>query len=148
VGKKYVIFDLDGTLININSVTHHADAKDWEAFADATLDCPPFESMVEYARHIQQLKTIGLIVATAKPERLRARTLNWLSMQGIIPDALLMRPHKDFRPSAELKPALIQEFIGEDWKPQVLFAIEDRDKVVDAWRALGVPCLQCAPSLY
>jgi FMN phosphatase YigB (HAD superfamily) len=148
VGKKYVIFDLDGTLINISSVVHLADAKEWEEFADATLTCPPFPEMVEYARHIQQLKTVGLIVVTAKPERLRQRTLNWLSMQGIIADELLMRPNKDFRTSAELKPGLLQQHLGDEWKGQILFAIEDRDKVVDAWRALGIACLQCAPSLY
>ncbi len=146
--KKFVIFDLDGTLINVNSITHLADSQEWDAFHDASMDCPPFEAMVEYARHIQQLKTIGIIIVTAKSERLRARTMNWLSMQGIIPDVLLMRPNKDFRPSVELKPQLLQEQLGEDWKDQVLFTIEDRDKVVDAWRALGVQCLQCAPSLY
>jgi phosphoglycolate phosphatase-like HAD superfamily hydrolase len=146
--KKYVIFDLDGTLININSITHLADAKEWEQFADESLSCPPFPEMVEYARHIQQLKNIGLIIVTAKPERLRARTFNWLSVNGIIPDALLMRPHKDFRTSVELKPALLTEHLGDDWKQQVLFTVEDRDKVVDAWRAIGITCLQCAPSLY
>jgi phosphoserine phosphatase len=146
--NKFVIFDLDGTLININSISHLADAQEWEAFADASLDCPPFHEMVEYARHIQQLKTISTLVVTAKPERLRARTMNWLSMQGLIPEALLMRPHKDFRPSVELKPALLEEYLGENWKEQILFTVEDRDKVVNAWRALGIACLQCAPSLY
>jgi DNA transposition AAA+ family ATPase len=27
----------------------------------------------------------------------------------------------------------------------VRFAIDDRDRVVDAWRDLGLVCLQCAP---
>lgn len=146
--KVYVVFDLDGTLINIDSVVHLAQSKEWEAFADATMDCPPFPQMVEYARFIQRMKTIDWIVCTAKPERLRQRTLNWLSMQGLVPDMLLMRPAHDFRPSAELKLSLVKEALGNEWLSKILFAVEDRDKVVDAWRAAGVSCLQCAPSLY
>lgn len=148
MGKQYVIFDLDGTLINIESVAHLAQAREWEEFADATMACPPFEAMTSYARSIQKLNTIGVIICTAKPERLRAKTLNWLSMQGIIPDALLMRPAHDYRSSPELKLALMEGHLGDQWKRQILFAVEDRDKVVDAWRAAGVACLQCAPSLY
>jgi hypothetical protein len=141
-----VVFDLDGTLINIESVAHFAADKDWEAFADATLDCPSYPDMVKFALICQ--RQMDIIVCTAKPERLRSRVVNWLSINGILPDALLMRPHHDYRSSPELKLALVSEYLGENWKDQILFAVEDRDKMTDAWRAAGVSCLQCAPSLY
>jgi FMN phosphatase YigB (HAD superfamily) len=142
----YAVFDLDGTLINVESAAHLAADREWDAFHDATLDCPPYADMLIFALMAQRYADV--IVCTAKPERLRARVLNWLSMHGILPDALLMRPDKDFRPSPVLKLELMEEHLGPDWKQQILFAVEDRDKMVDAWRAAGITCLQCSPSLY
>lgn len=142
----YALFDLDGTLINIESVAHFAADRDWEAFADATLDCPAHPDMVKFVLMMQ--RQCDIIIVTAKPVRLHDRTINWLSMNGILPDALLMRPHHDYRSSPELKLALIKEHLGDEWQSQILFAVEDRDKMVDAWRAAGITCLQCSPSLY
>ena len=142
----YVVFDLDGTLINIESAAHLAADKEWDAFHEATMDCPPYERMVQFALICQ--RQVDIIICTAKPEKLRARTLNWLSMRGILPDALLMRPNHDYRPSTTLKLELLEDYLGDDWKQQILFTVEDRDKMVDAWRAAGIQCLQCSPSLY
>jgi FMN phosphatase YigB (HAD superfamily) len=150
VGKLLVVFDLDGTLINVESVVHLAQAKEWDEFHEATLRCPPYQQMVDYARFIQRLTQIDWIVATAKPEKFRHRTVNWLSVHGLMPEALLMRSDHDYRPSPELKLDMVRSYVGgeENWKSSILFAVEDRDKMVDAWRGAGVPCLQCAPSLY
>jgi hypothetical protein len=145
-GPLYAVFDLDGTLINIESVAHFAADKEWDAFHEATLDCPPHDDMIRFALMCQRL--CDLIICTAKPIKLHDRALNWLSAHGILPDAMLMRPSHDYRPSAELKLDLIKEHLGDDWKSQVLFTVEDRDKMVDAWRAAGATCLQCSPSLY
>lgn len=141
---KYILFDLDGTLINVNSITHLIGQ--WEDFAEATLTCPPHERMVEYARLCQGVAEI--IVVTGKHERFYPRVLDWLALQGIIPEVVLMRPNLNSESDATLKPRLIEQYLGERWRDQVLFAVEDRDKMVEAWRALDVICLQCAPSLY
>lgn len=146
--RELVVFDLDGTLINIDSIQHLAQEQDWEALADQSMDCPPVRNMVDFAIFCQRLKGVVMVICTSKPERLHLRTLNWLSAQGIIPDILLMRPHMNYMPSNELKPFLMSRLFGAEWAEQVLFAVEDRDKAVDAWRAAGVTCLQCAPSMY
>ena len=143
--NQAVIFDLDGTLINIDGITHLFG--EWEEFADATMLCPPIENMIKFARLCQ--KFADLWVVTAKPIRLRERTVNWLSVNGIHPDLMLMRPSHNFLSSPDLKLTLLDDYFGmAHWKQQVLFAVEDRDKMVDAWRRAGITCLQCAPSLY
>lgn len=143
-----VVFDLDGTLINIDSIVHFADQEDWDGFADASMDCPDYPAMVAFAKIIQRMPDIDWIIVTTKPERLRARTVNWLSMRGLQPEAMLMRPQHDYSPTVDLKPQLMADMYGEEWRSKVLFAIDDRTKMVDAWRALGVMCMQCAPTLY
>ena len=42
-----------------------------------------------------------------------------------------------------LKPINIDELIKADWNPDMVF--DDRNQVVDMWRANGIPCLQVAP---
>ena len=46
-----------------------------------------------------------------------------------------------------MKTIVKKEILDRDILPRwdVLFAIDDRQQVVDMWRANGVTCLQCAP---
>ena len=141
---RYVIFDLDGTLINVNSITHLIG--DWEQFHMESLRCPPHEKMVEFARRMQCC--CDLIISTGKPEAYYQRAVDYLSVLGIQPEAIIMRPALNTESDAQLKLRKLEEYLGADWRDQVLFAVDDRDKMVEAWRAAGVTCLQCAPSLY
>ena len=147
----FTVFDLDGTLINIDSVVHLMADQKYEEFADATLECPPHPAMVNFARRCQLFSE--LLIVTAKPERLHDKTINYLSFYGLQPEAIMMRPKHNFDPSPELKMKLLQGYVDpelklERWQDTILFAVEDRDKMVDAYRAAGITCLQCAPSLY
>jgi hypothetical protein len=56
---------------------------------------------------------------------------------------LHMRPDNDWRKDTVFKEEIYNEYIKDYW--DVLFAIEDRDRVVKMWRRLGVVALQCAP---
>jgi hypothetical protein len=136
-----VVLDFDGTLCNTDPIIHLWG--DWDAFHAAAFDCPARLGVVELARRLQTVCRV--IVVTGKPEKYRAKMLNWLSVQGIIPDALLMRPMGNDMSDAQLKPQLVIEYQGN--LINILCAIEDRDKMVDAWRALGVTCLQAAPCI-
>ena len=56
-----------------------------------------------------------------------------------------MRPtSKEFMfvPDNELKRKWFDDLIGEDDKDQVLCVFDDRQKVVDMWRELGLTCMQ------
>jgi hypothetical protein len=52
-----------------------------------------------------------------------------------------MRPAGDFTPDEELK----RRWISEYDLSQVLCIFDDRQKVVDMWRELGLTCFQVAP---
>lgn len=143
MARDVILFDFDGTLIDLDPITHLWG--DWDAFHVASFDCPPREGVVEFARRCQLM--CHTAVVTGKPERYRTKMVNWLSFHGLLPDELLMRPDHSMQPDAELKPALLIDWLGPDWKERIIAVVEDRDKMVDAWRAEGVTCLQAAPCI-
>jgi hypothetical protein len=53
-----------------------------------------------------------------------------------------MHPMKDFRPDTEIKREILSTLRAQG--KDILFAMDDRQSVVDMWRASGVVCLQCA----
>lgn len=57
--------------------------------------------------------------------------------------ALRMREHGDYTPDNELKKKWLDQARAQERPPQLVF--DDRQKVVDMWRAEGVPCFQVAP---
>jgi hypothetical protein len=138
-----IAFDFDGTLIDLDPIAHLWG--DWDSFHGASFDCPAREMVVEFARRCQLIaKTV---VITGKPERYRAKLVGWLALHGLQPDELLMRPDHVTMPDAELKPALLFDLLGPNWKDKLIAVVEDRDKMVDAWRKEGVLCLQAAPCI-
>lgn len=142
--RDLVILDFDGTLIDLDPVAHLMG--DWDAFHGASFDCPPRECVVELARRLCTIAEV--VVITGKPERYRAKLNQWLMDQDLFNvDHVLMRPDSSTMPDAELKPALIYDHAGPGWVQRTLCVIEDRDKMVDAWRAIGVLCLQAAPCI-
>lgn len=138
-----IIWDFDGTLVDCDPIAHLWG--DWDDFHLATFDCPPRLQMVELARRCQLIARN--VVVTGKPERYRAKMISWLALHGLQPEALLMRPDSSMMSDKELKPALLIEWLGADWKEAIICVVEDRDKMVDAWRAEGILCLQAAPCL-
>jgi hypothetical protein len=138
--RDVIAFDFDGTLIDLDPIGHLWG--DWDNFHVASFDCPAREGIVALAKRMQLISHV--VVVTGKPDAYRSKMIGWLSLHGIMPDELLMRPAGSMMPDAELKPALMFDCFGPDWKDRLIAVIEDRDKMVDAWRAEGVTCLQAA----
>jgi len=53
-----------------------------------------------------------------------------------------MRKDNDFRPDEEIKKEIYNNFIKDDYN--IFFVLDDRTKVVNMWRSLGLTCLQVA----
>jgi hypothetical protein len=54
-----------------------------------------------------------------------------------------MRKKGDYRDDAVVKIELLQQIRADGFNP--LIAFDDRNRVVDAWRANGIICAQVAP---
>lgn len=141
--RDICVFDFDGTLADLDAITHLYG--DWDAFHNASFDCPERIGVITLARRLQLVSMI--IVVTGKPEAFRRKMENWLSMKGIIPEAILMRPAGCFTSDMDLKPDLMAEHLGPEWKERIIGVFEDRDKMIDRWRLEGVTCFGAAPCL-
>lgn len=76
-------------------------------------------------------------------EKSREQTQKWLIDRGIHWNALFMRKDGDMRNDAIIKKEIYEENIKGRY--EVLFVLDDRNRVVDFWRSIGLICLQVAP---
>lgn len=146
----YVVFDIDGTVACVSHRRHHvADGnRDWDSFFAAMGEDSPIIPVVELNRMIAGLDTDDspdVVLCSARPDDYREVTEAWLAEHGVCYDRLMLRPSGDTRSDVTVKremlAALRTLYEGSD----PLFVVDDRQCVVDMWRAEGIVCLQAAP---
>ena len=163
--KNTVIFDLDGTLANIDSRKELSigddDKMDWDTFFNPkmiSLD-DPNDPVIKMA---QLFKTDGfkIVIFSGRNDRSFFATKKWLKTNKVPFDLLVMRPDKfksdswpiadgnpvtpdmRFMPDEILKKKMLDTFVDKD---DVFLTVDDRQKVVDMWRDNGLTCFQVAP---
>ncbi len=141
--RKAVLFDIDGTIADIRHRRHflEGDRPDWKSFNTRMGDDLPNTPVVELYRTMWESNKYELILVSGRSEDQRAITRQWLIWNEIPFEQLLMRPSGDFRSDVVIK----QEILAKIQKAgfEVLFAVDDRQSVVDMWRRNGITCLQC-----
>ncbi len=166
--RRFIVVDLDGTLCDSAHREHLARAKEWDEFHAGIPDDLPHWDVVDLLTVLDcslntMVADLEVIALTGRNERYRLTTEAWLNKHRIKVDHLLMRPNDDWRSDHELKPQLLLAFSSggdlpssdqenfeamEQAKRKVWFILEDRDKVVEAWRNLGFRCWQTQPGGY
>lgn len=135
-----VIFDMDGTLVDVSSVRAHVVSatrrKDFDAFHRAAIDCPPHWWVVHAARW-WQLAGFAVLIVTARNAKYRNSTAFWLAMHGVPSEAMWMRADGDHRPDYVVKREILAK-IRRSWNP--LHAFDDNPNVVALWREEGMSC--------
>jgi len=141
-----VVFDLDGTLADVEHRIHHirredGEKRDWTAFED---ECPrdkPIWQTIKVFRDISSGTKNDLQIWTGRSERVREETERWLvDHVGFQYNfcGLIMRPENDFTEDHVLKERWLDAAIKDGWHPQLAF--DDRKRVCDMWRHRGVVC--------
>lgn len=136
------IIDIDGTLANIEHRLHHIQGKeapkDWEAFHKAANKDTPLLTMINLVNEMYE--NYEIFLCTGRNESNRDLTAKWLFDYGVCYDHMRMRKEKDYRLDVFVKPEM---FSGAEMN-RVTIAIDDRQQVIDMWRARGILALQCA----
>lgn len=85
-----------------------------------------------------------IYIFSGRSEVVRHKTNEWLENNEVYISSLrlFMRPDKDYTPDEELKKKWLMEIGGPD---KVFCCFDDRQKVVDMWRSMGITCFQVAP---
>lgn len=143
-----IICDLDGTLCNIDHRLHHVrkderKKRNWPAFFQG-IPGDKIKEEIAIILNSVAFNDVRTIYCSGRGEEYREVTETWLGMQPGLPSApLFMRPKKDYRDDALIKEIILDFEILPRYN--VLFALDDRDRVVRMWRRRGITCLQCAP---
>jgi phosphoglycolate phosphatase-like HAD superfamily hydrolase len=146
------IFDLDGTLALIEHRRHFVELTggrekaDWRAFFAACVKDEPNWPVISTMNAL--LKSgADVQVWSGRSAEVMNETLAWLQSFFEV-DAeevgLLMRREADFTPDDQLKQTWLKA-LNEYDRRRLVAVFDDRQKVVDMWRANGVACFQVAP---
>ena len=165
MSKRTVIFDLDGTLADIDvrrSKSTKSNGKlDWDIFFDADnikLDKPNLP-VIKLAQMFHN-DGFRVVIFSGRNDRSFDATVSWLKTNDVPHDLLVMRPDKfkdkswpiadgnpatpdmRFMPDDILKKKMLDTFVDIN---DVFLVVDDRNKVVDMWRSLGLSVFQVAP---
>ena len=141
---KVIVFDIDGTLANIEHRRSYVATKpkNWKAFNAGIVNDTPHEDIVTLARMFHR-NLDAVILCSGRGEEHRDVTETQMNHFGVGYRKLFMRPAKDHRQDYIIKVELLQQIRAEFGEPFLWF--DDRTQVVDAIRAEGIRVLQVAP---
>lgn len=116
--------------------------RDWEGYFAACEGDEPNWPVIELLK-LYWAAGYNIRLLTGRDEGTRVFTERWLGQYGVPYHSLVMRPVGERTDDHILKPILARE---NGWyQESVVFVLEDRQRVVDAWRSLGYTCFQVAP---
>jgi predicted kinase len=130
-----VVFDIDGTLAR-----HHRSPYDYTKVST--------DSVFEHIRNLPRLyydAGYTVIICSGRPgsDQIRKDTTDWLIANDIPFDHLYMREEFDKRNDADVKQQIVLEKIAPSHHIEHWF--DDRNRVVDRLRAMGINVSQVAP---
>lgn len=135
-----VLVDLDGTLANAEHRHHHIrkTPRDWDSFYAEQEADTPHDEVVAMVNCFSANYLV--VILTGRREETREQTEKWLAEQEIVYNMLIMRPvgNRDQDDKWKLE---IGSLFGH---ANIAFVLEDRSRIVEAWRKAGVRCIQVA----
>ena len=153
--KNTIIFDLDGTLAIIDKRRIKAGSPsgkrptpskmNWDVFHDPSnikLD-EPNTPVIKMAQLFAE-EGFNIVILSGRSDKTILATKSWLIRNRVPFHKLVMRPHKtmNFVPDEILKKDMLDKHTDIN---DIFMVVDDRQKVVDMWRDLGLTCFQVAP---
>jgi hypothetical protein len=165
--KKVIISDLDGTIALDHHRNHflhppHKDScagvnsmgefpcdcgwkRDWKSYFDA---CGGDEPNWPVIRTLELYHKEGyhIVILSGRSARVQPETEQWLFRNKVPYHYMRLRPEGVHTNDNLLKVQWARELAL--YPEQVLFIMEDRARVVEAWRDHGYTCFQVAPGTF
>lgn len=131
-----VIFDCDGTLVDVSSIRHlvaggpaNGYRKHFDAFHREAVNCPPHAWVVE-AACAEHAAGRAVLIVTGRSAEHRNSTAMWLALHEVPSDAMWMRARGDYRPDYVVKAEILAK-IRRRWR--VVRAYDDNPNVLRLW---------------
>jgi len=140
--KKCFLVDIDGTVANGDHRVHHIlkEPKEWDAYFLKCGDDARIDHMHAVVTALSEL--FAIVYVSGRSDLVRQQTIDWLDQHGFPCDGLYMRKQGDHTDDHILKLELLEQVRADGFEP--IMAFDDRNRVVKAWRAAGIPCAQVA----
>lgn len=140
---KTIIFDVDGTIADCEHRRHFVENNnDWKSFKEQTVNDTPVQWVCDIAkRFIAQGDQVAFFSARNESEReiTEQQIEMWI---GDGHKGLFLRENDSYDPDEVFKANLADKFEEIGGKIDLVF--DDRNKVVDMWRARGTTVVQVA----
>jgi hypothetical protein len=128
-----ILVDIDGTLAHMGDRSPYDGTRVGEDTVDEVV-----KALVQ-----QQYDALCVVIVfSARDSRYRDVTYRWLVENEVPFDMLVMRDEGDTRNDAIVKDEMFEAKVAG--KYNVRFILDDRNRVVDMWRAKGIKTLQVA----
>lgn len=128
-----IIVDIDGTL------AANTGGRGWYEYDRVGEDTVHGHIKSIVRKYVDEL---SIFMVSGRYDNCKDITKDWLDDHAIPYTDLIMRETDDNRCDAIVKQELFEKYIEPHYN--VLFVLDDRDRVVKMWRELGIPCLQVA----
>lgn len=147
--SQLYIFDLDGTLANIDHrrpiLEDKSNSRRWDEFYNACHLDGPNEPVIHTMRMLIDAGC-DVWIFSGRSRSVEEKTKEWLRNQICKQwfekiKKIRMRDVGDYTPDDELKLKWVKEMSEFDLK-RLVAVFDDRDKVVKMWRDQGVTCFQ------
>ena len=125
-----IVVDVDNTLAHLNGRGPY----DTSLYHTDTLD----ESVAAVVRCLAE--TYPILITSGRSREFEGVTRQWLTDHHIPFDRIIMRATGDTRNDSIVKQELYWEFIEPEFNVTMIF--DDRDRVIRAWRGMGLKAAQ------
>jgi len=129
---KAYIFDIDGTLAKMKN----RSAYDWHKVGEDTVNEPVRQTLEALAK-----AEFTIIIFTGRDGVCEQETLDWLEAHDITCDLFDIRPSGNVENDAIIKQRMFNK-VKDNYN--ILGVFDDRNRVVEMWRSLGLTCFQVA----
>lgn len=141
------LVDIDGTIADLSHRLHFIEKEpaDWDGFFAACPDDKPIHEVIDTINQLGE--SAVLIMVTGRSERCRVQTEKWLNLYINGWNGLYMRADGDHRHDDVIKAELLDEIVADkriSSLADITGVFEDRQQVVDMYRAKGLRVFQVA----
>jgi uncharacterized HAD superfamily protein len=138
--RDAVIFDIDGTLADVDEFLHHLvhrpdSPRDWEGFHTAVGEAKVKQDVLSML-HLYQMRGVHIILLTSRNVEWHGETVAWLKRNNIDYDVLMMRSKGDRRSAPEFKEDRFKK-IMQDWN--IVQVFDDHPGVCGVAEEIGIP---------